>query len=57
MMQCDLDAVKRSCFILADSDGQLDIVFLIDNSGSIRGERFRYILGFIVNITEQMEVT
>ena len=36
--------------------GQLDLVFVIDSSGSIRQSRFDLVKQFIHNITEQLEV-
>ncbi len=34
----------------------MDLVFLLDMSGSIRSDRFQVILGYLVNLTATMEV-
>ena len=38
-------------------DGRYDITFIIDASGSIRAERFPYILNFINNVIDEFEVS
>ena len=36
--------------------GEIDLVFAIDASGSIRVERFPYVLDFAISIAEELEI-
>ena len=43
-------------FDFAECDGYLDLVFLIDVSGSIRRTRFQLVLQFIIDIVAGLDV-
>ena len=57
----NLKKVNKLQFLLlfmstSDADGMLDIIFVIDSSGSIRSEQWSVIINFIVQIVSQLEV-
>jgi collagen type VI alpha len=54
MFHDDLLSVLTYYYRLA-CDGQLDVVFLIDSSGSIHEDRYAIVLDFIANITNALE--
>ena len=44
------------CFCFPACDGQADVVFVIDASGSIRQSRFQTVLEYVTTVVEQLEV-
>ena len=57
----NLKKVNKLQFLLffmstSDADGMLDIIFVIDSSGSTRSEQWSVIINFIVQIVSQLEV-
>ena len=55
-MKYNDNTLKTNIFPLTDCDGRMDIVFAIDASGSIRNERFPYVVSFIESLIAPLEV-
>ena len=49
-------AISLTIFVSVGCSGEADVVFLLDRSGSVRNERFPFVLQYIVNVVSQMDV-
>ena len=49
-------AISLTIFVSIGCSGEADVVFLLDRSGSVRNERFPFVLQYIVNVVSQMDV-